>query len=340
MRTPQTDGWTRRRFLGGLTVAGTVGLLGLPARPVAAEPPPETRRLRLAQTRAVCAAPEYIAEEFLRGEGFTEVQYTTLHAGLDHYQALASGKVDLSIYTVGALTLQVDAGNPVVALAGLHVGCYELFGTDRVHAIRDLKGKTVAVPQLGDARHVLVAAMTAYVGLDPRTDLTFVAHPPAEAMRLLAEEKIDAFMSFPPDPQEMRAKQIGHVVVNTALDRPWAQYFCCLVNGNQAFVRQHPVATKRALRAILKATDLCALEPDRAAQAMVDRGLTPRFDYAVQALQEIPYTKWREYDPEDTVRFFALRLHEVGMIKSTPQQIIARGTDWRFLNELKKELKG
>jgi NitT/TauT family transport system substrate-binding protein len=297
MRAPQTDGWTRRRFLGGLTVAGTVGLLGLPARPVAAEPPPETRRLRLAQTRAVCAAPEYIAEELLRGEGFTEVQYTTLHAGLDHYQALASGKVDLSIYTVGALTLQVDAGNPVVALAGLHVGCYELFGTDRVHAIRDLKGKTVAVPQLGDARHVLVAAMAAYVGLDPRTDLTFVAHPPAEAMRLLAEEKIDAFMSFPPDPQEMRAKQIGHVVVNTAL------------------------------------------EPDRAAQAMVDRGLTPRFDYAVQALQEIPYTKWREYDPEDTVRFFALRLHEVGMIKSTPQQIIARGTDWRFLTELKKELK-
>ena len=332
--------FSRRKFLGGLTLIGAAGLLNLHPRSAAAEPPPETTRLRLVQTRSVCAAPLYIAEELLRGEGFTEVHYTKLHAGLDHYQAVASGQVDLSMYTVGALTLQVDAGNPVVALAGLHVGCYELFGTDRVHTIRDLKGKTVAVPELGDPRHVFVAAIAAYVGLDPRTDLTFVAHPPAEAIRLLAEGKIDAFMGFPPDPQELRAKQIGHVVVNTALDRPWSQYFCCMVNGNQAFVRQHPVATKRALRAILKATDLCALEPDRAAQTMVDKGLTPRFDYAVEALQEIPYTKWREYDPEDTVRFFALRLHEVGMIKSSPQKIIAQGTDWRFLTELKKELKG
>ena len=27
--------------------------------------------------------------------------------------------------------------------------------------------------------------------------------------------------------------------------------------------------------------------------------------YALQALKEIPYGKWREYDPEDTVRFYA-----------------------------------
>jgi NitT/TauT family transport system substrate-binding protein len=57
-------------------------------------------------------------------------------------------------------------------------------------------------------------------------------------------------------------------------------------------------------------------------------------------MKDIPYNRWREYDPEDTVRFFSLRLHEVGMIKSSPEQIISRGTDWRFFNELKQELKG
>jgi NitT/TauT family transport system substrate-binding protein len=56
-------------------------------------------------------------------------------------------------------------------------------------------------------------------------------------------------------------------------------------------------------------------------------------------MQEVPYAKWREYDPEDTIRFYALRLHEVGMITNNPQDIIARGSDWRFLNELKQELK-
>jgi NitT/TauT family transport system substrate-binding protein len=58
-----------------------------------------------------------------------------------------------------------------------------------------------------------------------------------------------------------------------------------------------------------------------------------------QVLRDIPYDRWREYDPEDAVRFYALRLRDVGFIKSTPQKIIAENTDWRFVNELKPELK-
>ena len=137
----------------------------------------------------------------------------------------------------------------------------------------------------------------------------------------------------------MRARKIGHVLVNTALDRPWSQYFCCLLVGNREFVRNYPAATKRALRAILKAADLCATDPARAAQRLVDGGFTPRYDYAFDALSGLPYDKWREYDAEDTLRFYALRLRETGFTKSSPQRIIADGTDWRFLDELKRELK-
>jgi NitT/TauT family transport system substrate-binding protein len=61
--------------------------------------------------------------------------------------------------------------------------------------------------------------------------------------------------------------------------------------------------------------------------------------YALQTMKDVPYGRWREYDSEDTVRFYALRLHEIGMIESSPNKIIAEGTDWRFLNELKRELK-
>jgi hypothetical protein len=56
-------------------------------------------------------------------------------------------------------------------------------------------------------------------------------------------------------------------------------------------------------------------------------------------LTEPPYASWREFDPEDALRFFALQMHEVEMIKSIPQELIAEGTDWRLLNELKRELK-
>jgi NitT/TauT family transport system substrate-binding protein len=65
-----------------------------------------------------------------------------------------------------------------------------------------------------------------------------------------------------------------------------------------------------------------------------------RYDYAIQTLSDLPYDAWRNYDSEDTLRFYALRLRELGMIKSSPQKVIANNTNWSFLKELKRELKG
>ena len=85
-------------------------------------------------------------------------------------------------------------------MGGLHAGCYELFGTERVKTICDLKGKTVAIPELGSAHHIFLSGMATYVGVDPTRDISFIFHPTAELMRLLAEGKIDALMGFPPVP--------------------------------------------------------------------------------------------------------------------------------------------
>jgi NitT/TauT family transport system substrate-binding protein len=255
------------------------------------------------------------------------------------YTSLASGETDIVMGFAPSFIIQLDAGDPVVVLGGVHTGCYELFGTDRVRAIRDLKGKRVAVPQLGSTHHVFLASVIAYVGLDPRKDVEWITRPPVEAKQLLATGEIDAYMGFPPDPQELRAKKIGHVVMNSAMDRPWSQYFCCMVAGNREFVRKNPAATKRAMRAILMADQICASEPQKVGKLLVEKGYTSNYDYAFQAMKDVPYGKWRDYDPEDTLRFYSLRLHEAGMIKSSPHKIITQGTEWRFLRELKKELK-
>jgi NitT/TauT family transport system substrate-binding protein len=341
MHRRRVEGWSRREFL-RLTLVGTVGFLGLKPESFAAEPPLETTTLKLVQVSSICVAPELVAEELLKTEGFANVQYVKKDRVREIETALASGEADINMHFAAPAVIRLDAGDPIVILAGGHIGCFELFGTDQVRAVRDLKGKTVAVPDLRTGPITFIASMAAYVGLDPDKDINWVMHPPTEAMQLLAEGKIDAYLGFPPDPQELRVKQVGHVhaVVNGTLDRPWSQYFCCMVAGNREFVRKHPVATKRALRAILKATDICGREPERVARLLVDKGHTKNYDYTLQALKEIPYGNWREYNPEDTVRFYALRLHEVGMIKRSPQKIIAEGTDWRFLNEIKKELKG
>jgi NitT/TauT family transport system substrate-binding protein len=339
MKTLPGRTFSRRYFLGRASALGAGLALGFP-RATSAEPPLETTRIRLVQLPTVCQAPQYVAEELLRAEGFTDVQYVKKAGATKAIEAaLASGEVDINLHFAAPSILRIDAGDPITILAGGHVGCFELFATERVRALRDLKGKTVAIRELGASNHVFLASMLAYVGLDPRKDVNFETHASAEAMQLLAEGKVDAFLGYPPEPQELRARKIGHVIVNSSVDQPWSQYFCCMVVGNRDFVRNNPIATKRALRAILKAADFCASDPVRAAKLLVDGGYTKRYDFALQAVKDIPYNKWREYDPGDTMRFYALRLREVGMIQASPQKIIDQGTDWRFLNELKRELK-
>lgn len=333
--------WSRRGFLGGMGAAGAMGLLGTWADDARAEPPPETSRIRLTQIASICIAPQYVAEELLRAEGFADVQWVKREGGAAWlYKDLATGDADFNIAYAGPFIMSVDAGEPIVMLGGIHVGCYELFATTQIRALRDLKGKRVSVPGPTSPHYILLSMILANIGFDHRKDIEWAFQPPAEGKQLLADGKVDAFLGIPPDPQELRAKKVGHVILNSAIDRPWSQYFCCVAAGNRDFVRKHPVATKRALRAFLKAADMCVQEPERVARFLVDRGFAKSYDYARQTLGDLPYNKWRVFDPTDALRFYALRLREAGMIKGNPQKLIADGTDWRAFNELRSELKG
>jgi len=325
---------TRRRFLTTMGLAGAAGLVRAPPLQ-AAGAALETTTVRIAKVPAACVAPQFVSEELLRAEGFTDVRFAEVSPPAIE-QAIGRGEVDFAGNEPTSIIRAIAGGAPVVVLTGVHVGCYELFAQELVSRIGELKGKRVA----GD-NAVLFDLIAAQVGLDPANDLDYVGStdPAVDPLELFAQGKIDAFLGFPPHPQELRARGFRNVLVSTAMDRPWSQYFCCMLMGNPEFVRNHPVATKSALRAILKAADLCAAEPERAARRLVDRGFAPRYDYALQTLNDVPYDRWREYDPEDTIRYYALRLHELGIIKSTPQKIIAENTNWRFFNELKRELK-
>jgi NitT/TauT family transport system substrate-binding protein len=231
MTAQHAAGWTRRAFLGGVTLAGTAGLLGPYPRPAAAEPPPETTRLRLGRLPGICGAPLFVAEEFLPGEGFTEVQYVHLRglSGSSYTKAIAAGEIDFGSNFIGPTLARLEAGDPLVVLSGTHVGCFEMFAREQVRAVRDLKGKTMAVRQLGSSEHTFIASILAYVGLDPQKEVHWVTHPFDASTQLFAEGKIDAVAAQPPQSQELRARQIGHVLINSTVDWPWSQYYCCMV---------------------------------------------------------------------------------------------------------------
>ena len=333
------DTQNRRRFLSTLAAAGAAGLVGPPSSK-AQDGRLETTTVRIAKIAGICVAPSYVADELLRAEGFTDIRYVETVAGTPSALATARGEIDFTMNFSPPLIVAIDAGEPITIVGGVHVGCFELFAREGVRSIPDLRGKTVGVQGVGSSQYMFLSGMASYVGLQAAKDIRWVTSSSPKPMELFAEGKIDAFLGFPPEPQELRARNIGRVIVNSILDRPWSQYFCCVLAARRNYIRDHPVATKRVMRAIIKAANLCASEPTRVAQQIVDGGFTPRYDYALQTLKEIPYARWRDYDTEDTVRFYALRLREAGMIKSSPSKVLADGTDWRQWNELKRELKG
>ena len=272
---------SRRQILRAMSTAGVAGLAEWRPPTASAELPPETRQFRIVEIPSSCRSPEWMAEELLHAEGFTDVKYIRKQGTQGLEEALASGEAHISGHFAAPVILRLEAGDPIVVLGGEHAGCFELFGHEHIRSVRDLKGKAVAIPAFNSSQHAFIASMVAHVGLDAGKDIVWVRSP-----------------------------------------------------------AEHPIATKLAVRAILKATAICALEPERTARAVVAKGLAKSYDHTLQAIKGLPYGRWREFDSEDTVRFYALRLHEAGMIKSTPHKIIAQGTDWRFFNELKKELKG
>ncbi len=277
---------TRRDLLAALPLAGAAGLLRIPQAWAGAERI-ETTSLRLMKSPSICIAPEDVADELLRAEGFTDIRHLPLPSQ-SFQEKLADGELDIGLQYASEYVEAIDRGLAVTVLAGAHVGCFELFGNENVGSIIDLKGKKVGIPGFGSPYHLFLVLMAAGVGLDPHRDIDWIVSTSAGTMQLFVDGKTDAFLGFPPQPQELRARRVGHVIMNSTTDRPWSQYFCCMLGGNREFVRKYPVATKRAARAIFKAVDLCASDPARVAQRLVDGAFTPRYDYARQALSELP----------------------------------------------------
>ncbi len=324
----------RRSFLKESSSLAAATFLPLPAA-ANAEPAPEIRRLVLNPYPITCIAPVYIAEAMLKSEGFSEIEYRFEESAIP----VGPGKMDFDLLAVCQILLALDANSPVVTLATMHLGCYELFAKKGVRSIRDLKGKTIPVAGLRDAQHALLSTMMAYVGLDPNKDVNWVVAKAGEGVKLMAKGKADAYLAFPPEPEELRAAGVNQVIVNTATDKPWSQYGCCMLTTHREFAEKYPIATRRAMRAFLKAADFCASSPERVARILVEKRVTDKYEKALASMRDLRYDVWRDHDPGDSMRFYGNRLYEVGMIKTSPNKLIARGYDGRLLDTLKTEIK-
>jgi NitT/TauT family transport system substrate-binding protein len=185
---------TRRRFLATLSLSGVAGLVRAP-RALAVEKPLETTSVRLMRSPSICLAPQYVAEELLRAEGFSGIHYVDAASSAEFNEAIASGKADFTLHYASPLVSAIDAGGAITVLAGVHVGCLELFGNEEVRRIPDLKGKTVGVPALRSSEHLFISVMAAHIGLDPVGDIRWISSQSPKPAELFADGKIDAFLA-------------------------------------------------------------------------------------------------------------------------------------------------
>jgi NitT/TauT family transport system substrate-binding protein len=303
--------------------------------------PPETPTIRIPKVALTSAIATAVAADFLKEEGFTDVQYITLPNPAEIFAKAANGELDMVFLPTSLMIPRIEAGDRIVALAGINAGCFQVVASPAVKSLSDCRGKRLASSARGAPDDLFLELTLRSVGIDMRKENTVSTHSHETAVPALLAGEIDAMVSYPPLVSRLRTDPGSHLILDANVDRPWSQYIFAMAMVHRDFLTKYPVATKRALRDILKGADVVAKEPERAVQALKAQGFIPDALYAptLSELPQIPYNVWRTHDPADSLRFYALRLKEAGLVKSTPEQIIAQGTDFRFLHDLRRELK-
>src|SRR5687767_9957115 len=123
---------SRRDFLTGLSMAGAAAALGGSAS-LADEGPPETSAVLIGgDPPGICIAPQYIVDDLLRLEGFTEIRHLAAPGSFPLLEMIGKGEANFGIVFVLNSIVDTEGGNPFTLVAGIHPGCFELFAHDGI----------------------------------------------------------------------------------------------------------------------------------------------------------------------------------------------------------------
>jgi len=286
-----------------------------------------------------CEPGIWLAKDFLADEGFTDVRFVA--TPFISTEWIARGLADVALAHPEFAVATLDAGLPLLMLAGVHSGCLELWARQGINSVADLRGKRIAVrvKDISDQFFAFFATLLGRVGFDLIKDVQFVEGANVAGMNaLFTDGRADAVLAgaqFGPLLRRMQTTP-GHVILSTMDAQPWSHYFCCHIVANREWAHRNPIATKRITRALLRATDAAAKDAPRAArEAAPMLGLEESI--VAETMAMCAYN-WRDLEPEDTLRFFALWLAAAKLIRNTPQQLIALGADFQYMLQLRTEL--
>ncbi len=261
-----------------------------------------------------------IDKGFFRDEGLNVEVAGIFNAGPEEMSAFASKSLDMGYLGIAPSATGLangSAGVKAVALANAE-GSSVIVGKDSpIRDVRDLAGKTVAIPGYSSVQDFLLRKALEAAGVEPRKVNIIVIKPP-EMIAALNSKQIDAFIAWEPHPSKAVTMGIGRVLISSSLI--WKDHPCCVVVVENTFYRENPQAVKAFLKAHVRATEYIKKHPDEALR--IGMKYTGMDEATVrEAIRHIKY----QYDArQNDVKEYMRYLLKFGYVKAVDVDAFAR----------------
>ncbi len=188
------------------------------------------------------------------------VSWVSFNAGPSEVEAIFAGEIDLGyIGPVPALSAIAKSGGDVKIIANAtDAGAVLLTRKDSgIESVKDLSGRKVAVPQIGNTQHLCLLDLLAQNGLktvDKGGDVTVNASSNADILNLMDNGSVDA--AVVPEPWGATIEKNGNAEVLLEYDQLFlnGNYPVALVIAGSDFMKEHPETVKEFLQAHEDAT--------------------------------------------------------------------------------------
>lgn len=225
-------------------------------------------------------APALIGLErglFQKALGSAKLDARHFVSGTTLTEAFAAGQIDIAYVGPGPAISAAARGMPVQFLAGAsEAGAVLVARKDSaIRSYKDLAGKVVAVPSLGNTQDISLRHILTEQGLKSKSDggnVTIVPIPPADTIAAFAGKRADA--TLVPEPWGAALEAQGHRVIGSE-KTVWrgGKYPTTILIVNAKFAQANPTLVANFLKAHTAAVAFINKSP-AAAQSAVNAQLS------------------------------------------------------------------
>ncbi|MBP5246870.1 MAG: ABC transporter substrate-binding protein [Fibrobacter sp.] len=283
---------------------------------------------------ALCGIPFFVAKEkgFFEEEGFD----VKLIAADGETRKLGLSKGTYPLTNSDFQFFQaIENGVDIKIVDGIHIGCIKVLvkkGSSIAKA-SDLKGKKIAVDEIGGTPHQAVSLWLSVGGVSTKPEdgeVQFLPYADGNlALEALEQGQIDAAAIWDPLATSYEKSGKADVIMDVATDPVFDGRYCCFIYVSAKILHENPEKIAALLRAIHKAEAWIADHPEEAVDITAEGKYSEIEDkaLAVELVKAYVYTSQEQQkklgrDVKSDLRYFSEKLHQIGYLTKEPDQFV------------------